>query len=310
MRYTRRSNNSLVSVAQLTIFSVIVAALTIYPLFTQGAPIWNPILKIILLCIATSAITFRCRNLSIIRKNLLFPTFFFFLIGGSIGFETGWWKGYLISALIYIAWLITISLPKDEKSAWKIFTIMFCIGVASIFDRSVVVLIPTFILALQIYNKLTIESIVASIFGFSTTYALTSGVYFILDDFCSYKAILESTSIRYELLRLRISDIIIYSAISFYIIVAFISFSSRYHSNSIYLRSTLLITYILLFSGILEMVFLGACSSVYLLLVMLSSILLSGDAESTSSKARKILFYTIISVVIFTTAAQNFILLN
>lgn len=309
MAVRRNTKESIIGTLPLVVVSIILLTVQIFGVIrTQTVTIPEIIVSPLFYLLCGIGASVICKTLGFIKNNSILPIFITLLLSGTLGVCNGWWEGFVCSLLIFLSWFIIITLPKEENTVWNIFTVMFLLAIASFININTILVIPVILYGIHTYNKLDFRGIVASLLGFGAFYALLFPSAFLLGYHDALMRYTDNNTLTFQIIQLRIADIIAYITLGLYTIIAFSSFITHFHDNKIYVRSTYLFSYLLLFSEILICVFTSNRNTMEPVIITLLGILLSIYASNNITRFKQILFYTTILLLLITSIGKYFIL--
>lgn len=300
MYYSKVENKRIISIAATIIIAVAVLALK-YVLKLD-------IYSLLFTLIGASVVSVVCYRSDIVKQNKSLPFFFIALIGSCLGIEDGWWQGYAIALLTFTIWSIGLSFHKEEVLVWKIFTTMSLLAFATLIDGTIIWILPSFIVCLIMFEKFTLQNLIAALFGFFTVYAILASVSYITDHFNLFTDYINGILPSFELISLRTADLIIYITTGIYTLISFIFFISRYNNNSLKFRTTVLFSFCFLLNLILINLFAEHTDNLEPAVILMLGVLLSWFVDHANSKFEKVLFYLYLSLMAFTLLCKYFIL--
>ncbi|MCQ2350545.1 MAG: DUF6427 family protein [Paludibacteraceae bacterium] len=303
MHHSRVENKRIISTAATVIIAVVILAAK----YVLSLDIYSLLFTLI----GATAVSVVCFKSDIVkRNNYSLPFFFIALIGSCIGVEGGWWQGYTVALLIFTIWSIGLSFHKEEELVWKIFTTMILFAIATLIDGTVIWILPSFIVCLIMFERFTLQNLIAALFGLCTVYASLASVAFITDKFNLLTDYINGILPSFELISLRTVDLITYILTGVYTLISFIVFLSRFNNNGLKFRTTVLFSFSFLLNLILINLFTKHTYNFEPTVLLMLGVLLSWFAENANSKFEKVLFYLYLSLMILTQLCKYFIMVG
>jgi len=309
MYYSRYDNRPLIGVWALLIITLASLAVMLIPLYTNaGNPLWVKIAATAFPIAAASVASVAANGLNIVKKNFILPAFFVIVTMGAVGYDSGCWKGYASAAILFSIWYQTISTQHFERCAWNVFYIMAALAIGSLISGTMVLFAPMFLIGLALYDRFNLINLSASILGAGFVYALLYGAAYL---FWDIEVVNEYISTLYHpitLIDLSNYEMGVYSVIGVYIITAFIAFISRFNSNSILFRRTMLFSYLFMAVAMVAEVLFGEKGIYETTVCIMCGVTLPFYAEFRKSKFSIILFYTMFCALIAAFVFKSFLL--
>lgn len=295
---------------------VILAPLTFLMAILMNVPVMmsadatfaEKIISLTYTLLMTAAATFAANNIGIYKNNNFITPFYMFLIGGVLGYNTGYWQGFVISALLLTAWYSSIIVNKHKGYEWNAIDASICICLASLFNGYILILLPVMIVGFAIYGRLNARTLLATLLGGSMIYGASWGGAFILGKDCEFLSYMKSVMTWEGFSQLRIMDIIICSLIAFYVILSYILFmANRYSNNPTYIRKAMQFSYLTLLTSVSIALLFGRAETLVPFICVMTSILLTRRTDSMQNKAGVTLLYIITTLLILLFIAKNFL---
>lgn len=304
-RYEQGKAFSQLSIGVLCILIALGTFVT-YEFQSVGSVAEKVITPIFFISIAILA-TLMARNIGVFKKNFFITPLYIFLIVGALNYPNGYWEGYVVTLLLLMTWYNTVIIGNESNEIWYIFDSAAMLSVASIFEINLLVILPILLIGYALYHKLNIRTLTATILGSIIVFLTLWSVAFIFDKDIELANYMKNTVMHLNIINLRKIDIIIYCTILLYLIIAYISFITRYNSNNTYLRISLNFTYLLILTCILLLIFTGRRDILEPAICTISTIVLTRFSETIHSKAGRIIFYIFTALLILLFIAKNFI---
>lgn len=301
-------NNQTISTTTLLVITVVTFVIMLIPVYTNsGNPLWVRLSATLFPLAGAFAVAAIANNLSIIKKNLVLPAFFVIVSMGAVGYDSGCWRGYACATIILFAWYMTTTLQKEERCVWRVFYIMAAMAVGSLISGTMVAFVPFLFIGFALYDRFNILNISASILGAGFVYAVIYALAYLTSDVAIVSDYIKTLYHPFSILNLSTYNIIVYSAIGVYIIIAHIAFIARFTSNSILFRHTMLFNYTILFVTIILEVLFNEKALYETAICLFTGVTLPFYVEFRKSKAETALFYTFLLLLLFSFTVKNFI---
>ena len=262
-------------------------------------------LYIILISFAATMIA---RSIGFFKRNYSITPFLILLTQSIFGYNTGYWQGFLSSALLLAAFYYTIIVYKHRYHSWNAIDASICVCLASLFNGYILILLPVIVTGFAIYNRLDQHTIIACILGAVMIYGASWGVAFVSGCDCEYLLYLKSIMAWEGLAELRILDIISCSLIAVLVIISYIAFlRTQYKNNSIFVRKTTHFIYLVLLASVIIATVFGRTETITPFICAMLSILFTKHIENRNSKAEVIILYVITVIIVLLFIAKNFL---
>lgn len=294
----------------LGVITIIVGILMSVPMMssadvTLAAKLISPIYFILMAVLATIA----ARSIGIFRNNNLITGFYLFLIGGVTGYNTGYWQGFVVAALLLFAWYSTVTENPRKGHEWNAIDASICICLASLFNLYILIMIPVMALGLTIYGRLNSRTVLATLLGAAMIYGGSWGVAFIFGYDCEFLSYLQSIIAWDSTIEIRFIDMVTYGLIALIMIVSYILFTTQhYNDNPLFIRKTMQFTYLTLLGAAIITIVSGRIETLVTFMSVELAILLTRRADSLRKTVGVILLYTTTALLILLFIAKNFLI--